>query len=112
MVRPRAHVRVLDTVRAGHGRSDGGQFLQVWPHRGGLPRQGGRYRLAEASRAAAFEYVALPWGVLWGYLVFDTPPDLIALAGAMVLIATGIYTLRQGQAVEPSEMAIASPRRV
>jgi len=47
------------------------------------------YRLAEASRAAAFEYVALPWGVLWGFLVFNTPPDLLTLAGAAVLIATG-----------------------
>jgi drug/metabolite transporter (DMT)-like permease len=57
------------------------------------------YRLAEASRAAAFEYVALPWGVLWGFLVFNTPPDLLTLAGAAVLIATGVYTLRHGLAV-------------
>jgi S-adenosylmethionine uptake transporter len=47
------------------------------------------YRLAEASRAAAFEYVALPWGVLWGFLVFNTRPDFLTLAGAAVLIATG-----------------------
>jgi drug/metabolite transporter (DMT)-like permease len=69
------------------------------------------YRLAEASRAAVFEYVALPWGVLWGFLVFNTPPDLLTLAGAAVLIATGIYTLRQGQAVESSLATATAPRR-
>jgi drug/metabolite transporter (DMT)-like permease len=67
------------------------------------------YRLAEASRAAAFEYVALPWGVLWGFLVFNTPPDLVTLAGAAVLVMTGIYTLRQGQAIEPPTR-VAAPR--
>ena len=69
------------------------------------------YRLAEASRAAVFEYVALPWGVLWGFLIFNTPPDLLTLAGAAVLIATGIYTLRQGQAVESSLATATAPRR-
>jgi drug/metabolite transporter (DMT)-like permease len=69
------------------------------------------YRLAEASRAATFEYVALPWGVLWGYLVFGNNPDLVTLAGAAVLIATGLYTLRQGRAAEPSYPAVASAER-
>jgi drug/metabolite transporter (DMT)-like permease len=67
------------------------------------------YRLAEASRAAAFEYVALPWGVLWGYLVFGNAPDLVTLGGAAVLIATGIYTLRQGRVVEPAAAPVAAP---
>jgi drug/metabolite transporter (DMT)-like permease len=69
------------------------------------------YRLAEASRAAAFEYVALPWGVLWGFLVFNTPPNLLTLVGAAVLIATGIYTLHQGQAIESSLATATAPRR-
>ena len=66
------------------------------------------YRLAEASRAAAFEYVALPWGVLWGYLVFGNAPDLVTLGGAAVLIATGIYTLRQGRTAEPEPATVAA----
>src|SRR5262249_4967005 len=44
------------------------------------------YRLAEANRAAAFEYAALPWAVLWGYLFFDTVPDAPMIIGAAIII--------------------------
>jgi drug/metabolite transporter (DMT)-like permease len=67
------------------------------------------YRLAEANRAAIFEYVALPWAVLWGFLVFGAMPDAITLGGAAVLIATGIYTLRLGQVGEMREEAAVRP---
>lgn len=52
------------------------------------------YRLAEANRAAPFEYAALPWSILWGYLFFGNLPDTAMLAGAAVIIGAGIYTLR------------------
>jgi len=52
------------------------------------------YRLAEANRAAPFEYAALPWSILWGYLFFGNLPDAPMLAGAAVIIGAGLYTLR------------------
>ncbi|HYC12996.1 MAG TPA: DMT family transporter [Stellaceae bacterium] len=52
------------------------------------------YRLAEANRAAPFEYASLPWSILWGYLFFANLPDARMLAGAAVIMTAGAYTLR------------------
>lgn len=51
------------------------------------------YRLAEANRAAPFEYAALPWGVLWGYLFFGNVPDAPMFIGAAVIMGAGLCTL-------------------
>lgn len=51
------------------------------------------YRLAEANRAAPFEYAALPWGMLWGYLFFGNVPDAPMIIGAAVIMGAGLYTL-------------------
>ena len=39
------------------------------------------YRMAEASRAAPFEYASLPWSILWGYLFFANLPDWPTVRG-------------------------------
>jgi len=53
------------------------------------------YRLAEANTVVPFEYVALPWGVLWGWLFFDNLPDRATLAGGAVIVASGLYILHR-----------------
>jgi drug/metabolite transporter (DMT)-like permease len=53
------------------------------------------YRLAETNRAAPFEYAALPWGILWGYWFFGNFPNLVTLAGAVVIVGAGLYTLQR-----------------
>ena len=53
------------------------------------------YRLAETNRAAPFEYAALPWGILWGYWFFGNFPNLATLAGAVVIVGAGLYTLQR-----------------
>jgi drug/metabolite transporter (DMT)-like permease len=53
------------------------------------------YRLAEANTVAPFEYVALPWGVLWGWLFFSNLPDRATLAGGAVIVASGLYILHR-----------------
>ncbi len=69
------------------------------------------YRLAEANRAAPFEYAALPWGILWGYLFFANLPDVATIAGAVVIIGAGLYTLpRRAETVAPALHA-AQPAR-
>src|SRR6266481_4177856 len=55
------------------------------------------YRLAKANIAAPFEYVALPWGVLWGYVFFGTLPDFATIGGAAIIVGSGLYTLRQAR---------------
>jgi drug/metabolite transporter (DMT)-like permease len=52
------------------------------------------YRMAEASRAAPFEYAALPWSILWGYVFFATLPDPLMVIGAMIVVYGGFYALR------------------
>ena len=53
------------------------------------------YRLAEASAIAPFEYVALPWAVVFGYLFWDEVPGAHSLAGMALVIGSGIYVLHR-----------------
>ncbi len=53
------------------------------------------YRLAEANAAAPFEYVALPWGVLWGYVFFGDLPGWMTILGAAVIVGCGIYVFHR-----------------
>jgi drug/metabolite transporter (DMT)-like permease len=50
------------------------------------------HRQAAASVLAPFSYVQLLWATLAGYLVFSTVPDRWTIAGAMIIIASGLYT--------------------
>jgi drug/metabolite transporter (DMT)-like permease len=52
------------------------------------------FRQGEASFIAPFEYTALVWGVLLDRLIWKTTPAAITLAGASVIIASGIYLVR------------------
>jgi drug/metabolite transporter (DMT)-like permease len=64
------------------------------------------YRMAEASRAAPFEYASLPWSILWGYLFFANLPDWPTLAGALVIVYGGLYALKLGAGVGPRKTAL------
>ena len=51
------------------------------------------YRLAEANAVAPFEYSALPWGVLWGYLVFGNLPDGFTIVGGALIVGSGFFVI-------------------
>ncbi len=53
------------------------------------------YRLAEASAIAPFEYVALPWAVMWGFLFWNEVPGAATLAGILLVVGSGIYMLHR-----------------
>lgn len=58
------------------------------------------YRIAEATLVAPFEYTALFWGVLWGWLMWRDWPDAVAWTGIAILIGAGLvllYTDRRNQ---------------
>lgn len=40
-------------------------------------------------------YTMLIWGTFYGWLVFDQLPDLWTVVGAVIIMATGLYTLRR-----------------
>lgn len=58
------------------------------------------YRAAPSSTVAPFEYSFMFWGVLWGWLFWHELPDAIAWAGIAVIIAAGLYVIRQPEAAK------------
>ena len=49
------------------------------------------YMLASASLLAPFSYSSLVWATLAGYLIWNSTPDAMTVAGAFVLAAAGLY---------------------
>ena len=49
------------------------------------------YRDAEPSLLAPFDYTAMIWAVLFGFLVFSEVPAVMVLAGAAVVTAAGVF---------------------
>ena len=63
------------------------------------------YRLAEANFVACFEYSAIIWASLGGYLFWREVPDLYTFIGAALIVTAGLYMLFHGRpsAVAPIE---------
>ena len=51
------------------------------------------YRLAPAALVAPFDYTALVWATIIGWLVWREVPDRFVWLGAAVIIASGLYIL-------------------
>lgn len=51
--------------------------------------------VAQAVVVAPVQYTLLLWGTLLGYLVFDQLPDRWTMVGALIIMATGLYTLHR-----------------
>ncbi len=49
------------------------------------------YRYAEPSLLAPFDYTAMIWAVLFGFLVFAEMPATAVIAGAAVVTAAGVF---------------------
>jgi drug/metabolite transporter (DMT)-like permease len=65
-------------------------------------------RTAEISYVAPFRYTALLWAILLGYLVFGDIPDGPMIAGAIIVVASGLYTLYRERVVGRGTPAAAS----
>lgn len=53
------------------------------------------YRLGPSSVVAPFEYSALPWAVVWGFLVWGDLPDGPGLVGILLVVGSGLYVLHR-----------------
>jgi len=51
------------------------------------------FRLTPVATVAPFEYTALIWATLLGYLLWDELPDRYTLLGAAVVVSSGLYIL-------------------
>lgn len=58
------------------------------------------YRIAKASVVASFEYTGMLWAPLWGFLFFGEVPYLTTIAGAGLIIASGLFALSSPAARE------------
>jgi drug/metabolite transporter (DMT)-like permease len=68
------------------------------------------YRLAPANVVAPFEYSALPWGVLFGFLVWGDLPDAVGLAGILLIVGSGLFVLYREHVKGPRRRPGLTPR--
>lgn len=66
------------------------------------------YRTTEAATIAPFEYVALPFATLWGYLIWGDVPDAIAVLGMALIVGSGVFVIlrterRRSEPTPPSD---------
>ena len=53
------------------------------------------YKHGEASVMASLDYVRLIYSVFFGWLLFETLPDIWTWLGAMIIIAASVYTIHR-----------------
>lgn len=53
------------------------------------------YAIASPSLIAPFEYTALIWSAIIGYLVWGDIADIYAITGAFLIIASGVYVIHR-----------------
>jgi drug/metabolite transporter (DMT)-like permease len=56
------------------------------------------FRHGQASAVAPFEYSALAWAIALDWLIWTVLPDGYTLAGAAVIVASGLFLLRREKA--------------
>jgi drug/metabolite transporter (DMT)-like permease len=68
------------------------------------------FRLAPVAVVAPFDYIALVWAVLFGYLFWGEFPDLIVWAGIAIIVGSGLYVLYREIRVSASpDRAVTHP---
>lgn len=68
------------------------------------------YAIASPSLIAPFEYTALIWSAIFGYLVWNDVPDAWAIAGATLIIGSGIYIIHR-EALKATQKPAVVPHR-
>ncbi len=66
--------------------------------------------VAETVVIAPVQYTLLIWGTMYGYLVFAQLPDLWTWVGALIIVATGFYTLHREWVVARSRIGTKQSR--
>jgi drug/metabolite transporter (DMT)-like permease len=72
----------------------------LWCTMGVLSRVGSyfatqAYRLANAPVVAPFEYVAMPFAVLWGFSLYGEIPDGVTILGIAMIVGSGLYVMHR-----------------
>ncbi len=64
-----------------------------------------------ASYLAPYEYFALIWAAIMGYVVFGDFPDGIAIAGAAVIVGSGLYIFYRDHREETAKAKLFMTRK-
>lgn len=65
-------------------------------------------RVGDISFVAPFRYTALLWAIVLGFLVFGDVPDAAMIAGATIIVGSGLYTLYRERVVGARKPAAES----
>lgn len=69
------------------------------------------YKLGEAVIVAPMQYSQIIWATLFGMVLFDEVPDRWTLAGAAIIIASGLYiVLREGRGTSSDNTPVLRTR--
>ena len=49
------------------------------------------YRMGQPSLVAPFEYTAILWAMIWGFVFWQETPDVLAYTGIALIVSSGIY---------------------
>lgn len=52
-------------------------------------------RYADVSLVSPFKYTSVVWALLLGYLLWGEVPTVLVIIGALVIVATGVFLIRQ-----------------
>lgn len=63
------------------------------------------YRLAEATAIAPFEYSALPLAIIWGVVIWGDWPDLVAVAGILLIVGGGLFVFYR-ESIKGRQLAV------
>jgi len=66
------------------------------------------FRYADASVLAPFSYSQLLWVSILGFFVFGEIPDVWTVAGAAIIVASGLYTAHRERVRRSRVMALAA----
>ena len=67
-------------------------------------------KIASASVVVPYQYTLIVWSVVFGWLMFAELPDIYTVAGALIIVAAGLYIFWREQ-VKARE-AVASPAQL
>ena len=70
------------------------------------------FRGVEVSVVSPFRYAAVVWATLLGFLIWGHVPNALAIAGTLVIVASGLYTMhREALRPLPSQQSRARSSR-
>ena len=70
------------------------------------------YRNAPAAVNAPFDYTALIWSAFWGWVVWQETPDSFVWAGAIIVVAAGLFITYRETSEERRRIGLAkTPHR-